>query len=46
MEKFCESLRQHAMKMINFKKRKIKLLTKEQKKSLKINMLKLNNIEG
>ena len=31
MRKFCESLREHAMKMINFKKKK-KLLTKEQQK--------------
>ena len=26
MKKFCESLRQHAMKVINFKNKKIKLL--------------------
>ena len=30
MKKFCEFLRQHTMKMINFKKEKMKLLTKEQ----------------
>ena len=30
MKKFCESLREHAMKIINFKKKKMKLLTKEQ----------------
>ena len=30
MKKFCESLREHAMKMINFKKKKMKLSTKEQ----------------
>ena len=30
MEKLSESLREHAMKTINFKKRKMKLLTKEQ----------------
>ena len=30
MKKFCESLREHAMKIINFKKEKMKLLTKEQ----------------
>ena len=30
MEKFCESLSEHTMKIINFKKKKIKLLRKEQ----------------
>ena len=29
MKMFSESLRQHAMKIINFKKKKMKLLTKE-----------------
>ena len=29
MKKFCEFLREHAMKIINFGKKKIKLLTKE-----------------
>ena len=33
MKKFCEFLRKHAMKIINFKKKKIKLLTKEQQES-------------
>ena len=33
MKKFCESFREHTMKIINFKKGKMKLLTKEQKKS-------------
>ena len=33
MKKFCESLGEHAMKIINFKKEKIKLLTKEQQES-------------
>ena len=33
MKKFCESLREHAMKVINFKKKKMKLLTKEQQES-------------
>ena len=33
MRKFCESLREHAMKVIKFKKKKNKLLTKEQQKS-------------
>ena len=33
MKKFCESLREHAMKTINFKKKQMKLLTKEQQQS-------------
>ena len=33
MKKFCESLTGHAMKIINFKKKKTKLLTKEQQES-------------
>ena len=33
MKKFCESLRKHAIKIINFKKKKIKLLAKEQQES-------------
>ena len=33
MKKFCEFLREHAIKMINFKKQKMKLLTKEQQES-------------
>ena len=33
MKKFCESLREHAMKIINFKRKKMKLLKKEQQKS-------------
>ena len=33
MKKFCESLREHPMKIINFKKLKMKLLTKEQHES-------------
>ena len=33
MNKFCESSRQQAMKIINFKKKKMKLLTKEKKES-------------
>ena len=35
MKKFCESLRELAMKMINFKKKKMKLFTKEQQESYK-----------
>ena len=34
MKKFCESLREHAVKIINFKTKK-KLLTKEQQESYK-----------
>ena len=33
MKKFCEFLREHTMKITNFKKKKIKLLTKEQQES-------------
>ena len=33
MKKFCESLREHAMKIINSKKKKVKLLTEEQQES-------------
>ena len=33
MKKFCESLREHAMKIISFKKKKMKLVTKEQQES-------------
>ena len=33
MKKFWEFLREHAMKTIDFKKKKIKLLTKEQQES-------------
>ena len=33
MKKFCEFLREHAVKIINFKKKKMKLLRKEQKES-------------
>ena len=36
MKKFCEFLREHGMKVINFKKKKMKLLTKEQKNHMKI----------
>ena len=32
MKKFSEFLKEHAMKIINFKKKKMKLLTKEQQK--------------
>ena len=33
MKRFCESLREHAMEIINFEKKKIKLLTKEHQES-------------
>ena len=32
-KKFCEFLREHAMKVINFKKKKMKLLIKAQQES-------------
>ena len=35
MKKFCEFLRECVMKIINFKKKKMKLLTKEQQGSYK-----------
>ena len=35
MKNFCESLREHEMKIINFKKKKMKLLTKELEESYK-----------
>ena len=54
MKKFCEFVREHAMKIINFEKKKMKLLTKEHQKSyenvlfvkkdLKINISKTKNI--
>ena len=31
MKKFCESLKEHAVKIINHKKKEMKLLNKEQK---------------
>ena len=33
LKKFCESLREHAMEMISFKKKKLKLLPKKQQES-------------
>ena len=33
MKTFCEFVKQHAMKIINFKKKKMNLLTKEQQES-------------
>ena len=35
MKEFCESLRKHTRNVINFKKKKRKLLTKEQQESYK-----------
>ena len=34
--KFCESLREHAMKMITFKKKNTRLLTKNSKNHMKV----------
>ena len=31
MKKFCEFLREHAIKILKFKKKKVKLLTKKKK---------------
>ena len=36
MKKFCKSLREHGMEIINFKKKKMKLLTKAQQESYEI----------
>ena len=33
LKKFCESIREHTMKIINFEKKTLKLLTKEQQES-------------
>ena len=33
MKRSCESLREHEMKIINFRQKKIKSLTKEQQES-------------
>ena len=33
MKRFCESLRKHAIKKINFKKKKMNLLTNQHKNS-------------
>ena len=35
MKKFCESLREHAMKIINCEMKKMKSLTKEQQEPYK-----------
>ena len=35
MKKFCKSFRENAMKIINFKEKKMKLLTKGQQQSYK-----------
>ena len=45
MKKFCEFLRKHAMKIITFKKKKMKLLTKEQQESQKsVIFVKVKNV--
>ena len=36
MKKFCESLREHAMKIIDFKKKKMKLSTTDSRKYMKM----------
>ena len=36
MKKFCESLREHVMNIINFKKKKMKLLTKSSRNQMKM----------
>ena len=36
MKIFCESLREHTKEIINYKKKKMKLLAKDQQKSYKI----------
>ena len=33
MKKFCEPLREHAIKIVNFTKKKMKLLTEDQQES-------------
>ena len=35
MKKFCKFLREHVMKIINFKKKKMEILIKEQQESYK-----------
>ena len=35
MKKFCESLREHAMNIVNFKNKRMKLLIREQQESYK-----------
>ena len=44
MKKFYKCLREHVMKITNFKKTKIKLLTNEQQKSYK--NAKISNISS
>ena len=39
MKKFCESLRDDAMEVINFKKKIMKLLTNKQKNEMKMEKL-------
>ena len=41
MKKFCEFLIEHPMKIINFKIKKMKLLTKEQQESYENLLTKL-----
>ena len=37
MKKFCKDLKEHAMRVINYEKKKIIPLTKEEKKIIMIN---------
>ena len=36
MKKFCKPLREHAIKLINFKKKKVKLLRKSSRNNVKM----------
>ena len=54
IEKFCESLREHALKIINFKRKRNKVISRNHmkkqksvtfvKKNLKINIFEIKNI--
>ena len=44
-KKFCEFSREHAMKVINFKKKKMKLLKKEQQESYENSKICYNSKE-
>ena len=41
MKKFCESLKEHFVKTINFKKKNMKLLTNEKQESYESNSINL-----
>ena len=38
MERFCESLREHALKIITFKKKKMKSLIKDEQDEIHLKM--------